>query len=573
MQVNFCKNPLCQNFGVPASQNRPKRTDTNTQTGYTVKGSEKVKGAVKLVCKCCREQLTVKSNLAITEELGRMKLYLRPPEEPSCKNVDCENHKQGVHSQHSKYQQFGASHSGSKRYRCKSCLKTFTVNSKATLRQRFPHKNKEIFKLLMNKVPFKRVCEIASIRPKTLYDKIDFIHKQCLASASERESALLSGIKKLDKLYLSTDRQEYVVNWTMRKDKRNVRLGAIGTADNTSGYVFGMHLNFDASFQQEAVEMDAAKINDCDLKPAFRKHARLWLQCDYENRQALRIKAKTKETILDEVRETYDEALLRDDIEKSDGATSEIKLPGNGMQVHSEYTMYAHFKLLNELLNSAEKVRFFLDQDSGIRAAFMSSFADKVKARTADAFYVRIAKDLTIDEKRKILNESAKVFKDAEKRFPDLSKKGVELAIIKERMSQMTNIGKWNDRWLLHPKPNMSEPEKAICCLTDLGDYDDDHMARLYDKATIRGIDRFFMQIRRMLSILERPIGTSSRAGRMWHGYSAYNPEIIVKLLDIFRVYYNYVGRGDIKTTPAMKLGLAKGLISMEDIIYFKAPN
>ncbi len=115
----------------------------------------------------------------------------------------------------------------------------------------------------------------------------------------------------------------------------------------------------------------------------------------------------------------------------------------------------------------------------------------------------------------------------------------------------------------------MSEPEKAVCYLTDYGDYDEDHQAWLYNKASLHAIDCFFMQIRRRLSLLERPYATASSVRRMWHGYSAYNPESIVKLLDIFRVYYNYCLKGQDGRTPAMKLGLAKGIVLPEDIIYF----
>lgn len=77
------------------------------------------------------------------------------------------------------------------------------------------------------------------------------------------------------------------------------------------------------------------------------------------------------------------------------------------------------------------------------------------------------------------------------------------------------------------------------------------------------------MQVRRRLSILERPIATASSGSRIWHGYSAYNPETIVKMLGIFRVFYNYCLAGQDKKTPAMRLGLAKGKVSLEDIIYF----
>ena len=133
----------------------------------------------------------------------------------------------------------------------------------------------------------------------------------------------------------------------------------------------------------------------------------------------------------------------------------------------------------------------------------------------------------------------------------------------------MATIGKWQDRWMSHPFPNMSEPEKAVCYLTDYGDYDENHLARLYNKASLHAIDRFFMQVRR-LSILERPMGSSSNAGRTWYGYSAYNPETIVKMLGIFRVFYNYCLVGQDGKTPAMRLGLAKGKVSLEAEVSLK---
>ncbi len=145
----------------------------------------------------------------------------------------------------------------------------------------------------------------------------------------------------------------------------------------------------------------------------------------------------------------------------------------------------------------------------------------------------------------------------------------LETLLIKERIANMAEIGKWQDRWMLHPFPNMSEPEKAVCYLTDYRDYDEDHLARLYNKASLHAIDCFFMQVRRRLLLLERPITTASGASRTWYGYSAYNPETIVKMLGIFRVFYNYYLAGQDKKTPAMRLGLAKGKVGLEDIIYF----
>ena len=150
------------------------------------------------------------------------------------------------------YQGYGVTHSGSQRYRCKACGKTFAVG-KSTTGHKQPHKNKTVFALLMNKSPFRRICEVADIDPKTLYGKIDFLHCQCLAFAAGRERRLLAGMP-LRRLYLATDRQDYLINWTRRDDRRNVALQAVGTADNVTGYVFGMHLNYDSELDSGPIE-------------------------------------------------------------------------------------------------------------------------------------------------------------------------------------------------------------------------------------------------------------------------------------------------------------------------------
>lgn len=42
--------------------------------------------------------------------------------------------------------------------------------------------------------------------------------------------------------------------------------------------------------------------------------------------------------------------------------------------------------------------------------------------------------------------------------------------------------------------------------MTDLGDYDEDHQARILLRATLHPIDKFFMQTRRRVSLAERPV-------------------------------------------------------------------
>ena len=145
-------------------------------------------------------------------------------------------------------------------------------------------------------------------------------------------------------------------------------------------------------------------------------------------------------------------------------------------QVHTEYLLYGAFMRLAEMLASVEKVRFFLDQDSGMRAACLGAWADRVKDRTCDAFYVSIAKDRTVDQKRRLSAESQAEIKETMSKLGCTRQEAI-LATLKDRIAKARKLGKWNDRWVFHPMANMSEPEKAVCHLTDYGDMDENHEA------------------------------------------------------------------------------------------------
>jgi len=128
------------------------------------------------------------------------------------------------------------------------------------MRHRKPHKNAAIFRLLVNKVPFRRICEVEGITMSTLYRKIDFIHRQCLAFAAERERYLPT--MPLARLYIGVDRQDDRINGSDADDRRNVIFRAVGSADNTTRYVFGLHLNFDPSMDPDEIEREAIASGD-----------------------------------------------------------------------------------------------------------------------------------------------------------------------------------------------------------------------------------------------------------------------------------------------------------------------
>ena len=563
IQVNFCKNPVCKKYGIPAAESLP----AGAKDGYLLDAVGK-SARPALKCSECGEKFPIKSNLGISEEVNRFSDAMRQLSEPSCPDELCRNHAVSVSSGSTAYQSFGKTRSGSRRFRCKSCKCVFSVGG-STTGQKMPHKNKTVFMLLMNKSPFRRICEVAGIKAPALYAKINFLYEQCRAFAANRERMLLDGMQ-IRRLYLCTDRQEYVVNWSRSQDRRNVMLQAVSTADNETGYVFATHLDYDPSLDAEMIERDAQNIGDPTRKPPFRRYARLWLRPDYlEAVSAGKRAAIAENSLLEEVGAVYAECMARDDVEEPETQNADRRLPAKGMQVHSEYTLYGHFMFLRKLFSGVEKLRFFLDQDSGMRAACLAAFHREIKARKCDVFYVGIAKEMTVNEKRAAVAKSREEFESSKLLHPGMSDSELETLLMQERMKAAREIGKWRDRWIVHPLPTMSEPEKAVCYLTDYGDYDEDHLARLLRKASLHGTDRFLMQARRRLSILERPIATASNTKRTWHGYAAYNPTMVSKMLGIFRVFYNYCLAGKDKNTPAQRIGLTQARVRPEDIIYF----
>jgi transposase-like protein len=580
IQVNFCKNPACGNFGVPASTEIQPRGRGKRQDVYTITGSS---DGQFLKCHKCNEYPPIKSNQGIHEEFQRISAYLESDESPSCPNEDCDNHyiplRWDIHKEH--YCRYGTTKKGSLRYRCNDCKKVFTVPSNGSSpveNHSKSHLNALIFKILMRKMSITCVADAVSVSPSTVYDKIDFLHRQCLAFAANRERDIPD--MHFDRLYIAVDRQEQIVNWTNRKARKNVTLQAIGSADCQSRYVFGMHVNYDRSLNVDKVREDALNCGDYEAQPAMRKYARVWLPEEYTG------KATGNKPVLDEsedllsidekIRSRYEAAAARDDVEAGDPPSKHTRTPPEGMMVRPEYTLYAHFLFLKRLFKNVDKVRFYTDQESGIRAACLAAFWEEVLDKRCDMFYVSIKKNYTIDDKNSMVQQGKrrlKEFKHTHPEYAELYDNDIRHMMIVEQIRNMREFGKWNDKWMEYPFPTMDEPEKKLCYLTNLRDkgfdYDESHLARLFMKGSLRAIDQFFMQTRRRASGMERPLSSSANRGRKWYLYNFYNPYNLIKILDIYRVFYNYCKKGTDKKTPAMRLGLAKGPCKVEDIIYF----
>jgi transposase-like protein len=585
LQANACRNVGCPNFNVPPQLNvAPGRKRHEQEAdGYLIVGHSTRKGQKKLRCKHCGEVVSLKSNQGIKEEMGRIS-YRPSAGSVSCGTKGCDNIGNSISAHRDGYQAYGRTPSGAPRYRCKVCAKTLTDSSRRR-RQRKSHANRTVFMLLVNKSPIRAIARVTDLSPKAVYDKIDFIHEKCMEFVAAREARLPS--KPIHRLAIGTDRQDYVLNWSDRKDRRIAKLTAVGSADNRTGYVFGMHLNFDPEADREKIEFETITRGDYGHPhPYFRRHARYWLELDHKQAPNEGIEGplvKKADGAMRRVEAYYQDMEAAQEPDAVERLGDYHALPQHGMQVHFEYTVHAHFRQLQKLVGHAGRTRFFMDQDDTLRAGMVSAFAEEIREGRVDGFFVQIDKTYGIDTRRRMILEKKELYKKVreelgESGWPD---RRVRLHMIRQQLEKL-GIRKagWRGRWIKDPEHTLNEPDKAVCWITDRGDYGLDHLAVIVSKASLHGIDRYFMQLRRMLSMLERPISTPSNALRRWYGYAPYNPEMVQKLLDIFRVHYNYCkqeqktktdkeGKKLPKRTPAMKLGLAKGPVRIEDILYF----
>jgi len=239
IQYNTCKNPKCDNYGLDPDQH---------PTAYRITYGGKA--FLLLQCVKCGEVPPIKSNKGISEEIERLISHTIGTEPLSCRNKECLNHSVSVGTKKA-YRAYGRTSTGTQRYRCNACLKTVS-RPKASSGQRNTYPNIDIFKMLVNKVPLSRIVDMLSISWSLLYNRIDYIHVKCMQFAGNRESKLAT--MDIERLNISIDRQDHVINWTERKDKRNVVLSAITSVDNLTHYVFGVHPNFDGNVDRNAIE-------------------------------------------------------------------------------------------------------------------------------------------------------------------------------------------------------------------------------------------------------------------------------------------------------------------------------
>lgn len=532
------------------------------------------------------------SNRALAEQVARLrKRFNKPtPPPPTCPNKDCENHKRKIPvSEGKKYyvrdgktgkeqsswlrNKYGKRGTRSQRYICKACKEKFTVRTADPMwHKKQPEKCERVFSSIKNHQGVRDTMDDKHVSPSMYYKILDFIYEQCVAFTAAHERKLSDPKYGRRKLYLSVDAQDHTLNWKVKgaahDAPKNVRLSALCTADNLSGYVLAAHMDYDPDADWKAIEWDTAHGDD---SKNFFTHERKYA--------AYRI--------------------VRDDLRAR--RTVGGKHPEHGKLLHEEYWYYTHFLYVKDLFGDRfSKARFSLDADEGLDRALLSVFKDDIISGKVDGFIAVNEKPLVdmVDpsDKRRYKNrvkaepryKLRRFFKRSTKNKRPTRSKLSLLSVIRQ-MKKAKHLHR-RDQWITHPDPHPSEKRLMARMITCRGQYSAKHLAWLFMLPSVRGISGFFTSLRsKSAGSGGRTTKRSVPSSKIYAERAVYNPAYSVKYLEIQRTIYNYVSEArldrikrpegakrrrpipkDQKPTRAMKFGLADRAYTLQDILDFR---
>ena len=332
IQVNHCKMPGCDNFGVPARWEPSKRGPSSERDlAYNL---QKGKGIPGIRCKACGDGPPVKSNAAIARELARLSResgIWRPEELTGCRSAQCENHARPISFHPDAYRKRGKPPSGQGQiYECRACGRRTRLSDAVRLHDRHRRMAADIFGRIANKAPVRGCCRGGGIKsPDSYYDILDFIHRRCRAYSGTFDRALIDGRLPLPgDMNVETDAQVYRLNWISRMDRRNVELSAYATVHDDSRFVLAMHTNYDGHVDPFEINKAATVNGDLEVPEAFREYAQYWLTGDElrEGRSMGLRDDKVRINLLRQIERLYADASSREDVENIETAGAQHEL-------------------------------------------------------------------------------------------------------------------------------------------------------------------------------------------------------------------------------------------------------
>ena len=607
-QLNFCKNPECENFGVVA-KNPTYKANGKLKRGlgneYKLTWSDD-KSEHMLTCKLCGHSTTMIHNRCFELETERLsKVY--EPIEPTCPNKAipadprsyryrydpisaevrrgikrqkprCKNTDKGIYTHPELYKLDGKTqpdriiehvvkkplekggkpviqiveevHLGSQLITCKACDSKFAVKINPAKRHYRELDNVKILKDLMNKDIINRMMDKHEISAKVIYDKIDFFYEQALAFDNYHAEILEHAVARRE-LNLSTDRQFYLSNWGDHNMPKPTPIVNTSTVDNDTGFVFVSNINFDFTSNYKEINKEHREKKEQEKFPYYRRYAQYVLSNDDVNLQA----PEAERTV-------------------------ELQLPPKGLLVQQTYSVLAHFAQLKDRLKYCPRIRLYADNDSGIKLALGAIFTDWIAHEKLYAFQISAEQ---AGSSQWLNEEDTERLKKLEtelvKENPEISKKEIKARLWQDQLLNRKRVGNAKSEWIINP--NKESRLGMLLPLGDVKNMNQFQVIKSLTNASLHGVDNWFQILRRHINFLERPVTSATNAKR-WNAYAGYNPEWMVKLIEIKRVYFNYCMTNErtinrnhsgknkpIPTTPAMRLGLTKRIYSAEDLLSF----
>ncbi|MBE1554160.1 insertion element protein [Sporosarcina limicola] len=467
----------------------------------------------------------------------------------------------------------GKSRLGMQRYQCKVCKKKTALTPDRKRSTTYNQKRSDVHhlfaKLLLSRTPVTRTCEILEIGRRTYYDKLEFLYRRCLEFLERHETKPLQKVT-FKEMWLSTDKMIYFLNNVRQKGMGGSRYNEVEesqfpthvvvSADVLSRYVFRSDVAYDWD-----IALDTVLQREDHLNEFAKKYARYPRYSHYPMPPS---KNDTQSV------SRYFEELAQ--IERR------MKYI-DGLHVGSTYTTVAHLWLIKQLVNATEW-RFVTDEDSSLITSINRVFTKEIRLSDAHRFLCQTDKTKTRKQAREEfvqaridLNhwgemrgiETNSLRKLA---FLQLQELFTHHHFYKKVSTASRTHLEYADNPILHPLATIDRGLRSIDCTTNLSSLDPKDIAALMMNVNDNATNTFIQQIRRRLSILERPLTTARGDGKSYI-YSNFNPKYAQMAITILRTYYNFCfafKSNGTRETPAQRLGITDKKFDLKDIIYLR---
>ncbi|HEY5563533.1 MAG TPA: insertion element protein [Clostridiaceae bacterium] len=473
----------------------------------------------------------------------------------------------------------GKSSTNSQKYQCKECKKITSVLPGQEQSFNYHQQRNDILieftKDILSRTPVKRIIEKLEIGSSTYYNKLEWVYRKCLEFNERYETKVLNNLE-LDEIWINTDMMIYNLNniwlngkagkkdeFITAKDKK-LQTYLLSSADLKSGYVFRTDIAYDYDIRLEDVEKDTGTYHCDHSYPFLRKNDRLkYPYCP---------QPPTEKD--DQSSDEYIEDLFR-----FNGRKDYVE----GSHVKPQYTAMAHYFLLKRAIK-AKNWYFVSDDDSTLQHCIFKVFSKTFKDGYTFYFTCQSEKKFTFGEAgREAYNSRQELYKWGREnsiRPRKLYEYGKQRILQELKTHKFYGIKKVNGincpirgkNPIKHPLPDNDEGIRWVNLINHVPYIEESVLADLVMQVNSRAINNFFQQVRRRISILERPLITARGDGRSYI-YANYNPKYAHQMMVIFRTFYNFCFTSKvnkISATPAQRLGLTDKVYDYKDIIYFR---